>query len=288
MTALLFLSATLAGSTLGQLPIDRELSKEGASSESAQGLAFGDDHWYYANSSTIYRLNSEFRSTDRQMDISKLDLGARCEHAGGIDYFAREILVAVDSCTDEQARLVVLDNELNLMRWATTPALKGSMPWVAVDPTEAGYFYSVHPNKKSMLAFPLGFSPGSALMAAKEVAFDVHPMEVLSHFWSQGGAFDREGRFFRVVDDAHQDHSPHTGIWIYETDDEIARKTESIPISYDPDQWVPLLCGFKQCKRRGELEDVHVENGMGGVGIYVLFLNNEADEDDVSVMSFHR
>lgn len=281
---------------IGTHPSNRELSGEGADSEAAQGIASDGINWFYSNKTHVYRLKTDFRNRDKAYNAAGIKFGsAKCDHVGGIDYYDGEVYAALDGCSDNKARIVVLDTNLGFKRYAVIHALNNSFPWVAVNPIDAGYFYTISPDgKKKMLAFPRNFANGASLNAVKEVHFKDHPQDKLDHFWVQGGAFSANGLFFRTVDDAKDEDSKHTGIWVYELDYPVvngstAQRIGFINIKYDPDQWVPGLCGFDQCKRKYELEDLDVTTIRTGptIGnVHILLLSNEADEDDVSVLHY--
>jgi hypothetical protein len=170
----------------------------------------------------------------------------------------------------------------------------GSFPWVAVNPLDPDFLYAVSSDKRRLLAFARTFADNEVLPARKAIVFQDHPDDKLGHFWKQGGAFSANGLFFRVVDDAKDEDSEHTGVWVYEidypiTDGARARRVGFINVKYDPDVWVPFACGFSQCKRNEELEDIDagaVPNGPTKGDIHLLMLSNEADEDDVSVFHY--
>lgn len=294
------LSSTTAADILrfhetGTQPSDRELSNERADSEQAQGIAFDGGHWFYSNKWNIYRLTSDFRNSNRKFKATEHSFsGVTCSHVGGIDYYDNEIFAALDNCSDDEARVLVLDRNLNFKRAATMPALDGSFPWVAVNPADADFLYTVSKDKRRLLAFTRVFANDQTIHPRKSIAFQDHPDDKLDHFWKQGGAFSANGLFFRVVDDAKDEDSKHTGVWVYEIDRPVtngtkARRIGFINIRYDPDTWVPFVCGFDQCKRNNELEDIDarvVHNGPTKGDIHVLMLSNEAGEDDVSVYHY--
>lgn len=289
-------SDVLRFSKVGTHPRDRELSGEGASSEEANGIAFGQGRWYYANKTDVYRLSGTFRQSDRRFDVDSHHFpgNVSCGHTGGIDFFAGELFVALDHCSDGRARVAVLDASLELRRSAALPELDGSLPWVAVNPTDDRFFYTVAPEGRRLLAFPRSFSDGVSLTSVKAVLFADHPQDVLGHFWKQGGAFGRNGLFYRTVDDAKDENSDHTGIWVYELDRPVvdgafARRVGFVNIRYDPDIWVPFVCGVDQCKRNDELEDVDaasIASGETAGDVHIVMLSNEAGEDDVSVFHY--
>jgi hypothetical protein len=279
---------------LGTHPSDRELSNEGADSEAAQGLAFDGSHWFYSNDENIYRLQKDFRNKDKKFKVKGHSFGGtKCDHVGGIDYFDGEVYTALDNCSDGNARVAVFDINLNLKRSGVLPALKGQFPWVAVNPIDSAYLYSVSKNKKQLFAFDRIFSNGASLSVIKAINFQDHPDDKLDHFWSQGGAFSPNGLFFRSVDDAKDEDSHHTGIWVYAINDPIkngsaARRVGFINIKYDPDQWAPG-CWFDQCYRNYELEDVDaatVSSGSTAGDVHIIMLSNEIDEDDVTVYHY--
>lgn len=285
----------LSFSRVGTHPSDRELSGENANSEGAQGIAFGGGHWFYATTKSVYRLDGTFRNSDRRFGVTSAALaGTRCDHTGGVDFYAGELFAAVDNCDDGTARVMVLDAELQLRRVGRLPEIGNSFPWVAVDPTDDGVFYAVANDGRELVAFPRTFADGAALAPIKRVRFADHPADRLGNFWKQGGAFGANGLFYRVVDDAKDEDSHHTGIWVYALDrpardGSAARRVGFVNIPYDPDIWVPFACGFDECKRSDELEDVDaaVIPGGGTAGdVHVLMLSNEPGQDDVSVYHY--
>lgn len=279
---------------VGTHPSDRELSGEGADSESANGISFDGSHWFYSNEGNLYRLSMQFRDADRREKISKLRfMGVKCSHIGGIDSYGGEIYAALEKCSDSQARVAVFDTNLILRRVAILPELHKSIPWVAVNPMDDAFFYTVGPDKRSLLAFKRDFRNGTSLTSKKRVVFKNNPQDVLDHFWTQGGAFSKNGLFFRTVDDAKDEDSKYTGIWVYELSgltkhNPSAVRVGFINIRYDPDLWAPG-CWFDQCYRNYELEDldaVSISSGLMTGDIHILMLSNEAYEDDISIYHY--
>lgn len=276
-------------------PSNRELSGEGADSEEAQGIAFDGSHWFYSNKTDIYRLNKNFAYCDRKYKVSGQRFGpATCEHVGGIDYYDGEVYAAIDTCSDNRARVLVFDTNLKLLRFAYVPELKGSFPWIAINPRDADYFYTIGPREVWLLIFPRHFYNAAKLSSVKEVYLIDHPQDKLDHFWEQGGAFSKNGLFFRTVDDSKDEKSDHTGIWVYELSHPgearaIATRVGFINIQYDPDLWVPIHCMYDECVRNYELEDLDVASIASGPtagDIHIIMLHNQADEDDVSVYHY--
>lgn len=276
-------------------PSDRELSNEGSDSEGAQGLAFDGSRWFYSTNKNIYRLQSDFRNNDKKFKVDGHNFGgATCNHVGGIDYFSGEVYAALDNCSDNYARVAVFDVNLNLKRSGVIPALNGKFPWIAVNPIDSSYLYSVSNDKKQLLAFNRSFSNGAPLSISKTLNFQDHPDDKLDYFWKQGGAFSLNGLFFRSVDDAKDENSHDTGIWVYAVDYPIqngsaVRRVGFINIKYDPDIYVPFYCAFDQCARNDELEDVDaasVTSGSTAGDVHILKLSNEAGEDDVTVYHY--
>jgi hypothetical protein len=274
-------------------PSDRELSNEGADSDAAQGLAYGGSYWFYSNDESLYRLQKDFRNKDKDFKIRNYSFGGtKCDHVGGVDYFNDEVYAALDNCSDGNARVAVFDAaNLYLKRSGILPVLEGQFPWVAVNPIDSDYLYAVSKDRKKLFAFDRKFNNGVSLPVVKSVNFHDHPDNKLDHFWEQGGAFSLNGLFFRSVDDAKDEDSNHTGIWVYAIDYPIrngsgARRVGFVNIKYDPDIWVPFLCGFDQCKRNYELEDLDaamVSYGPAAGDVHIIMLSNEADEDDVTI-----
>lgn len=297
-------------------PNDSELSGIGASSNNAQGLAFDGSHWFYSDEYNVYRLNKGFGDTEKKLNFGrkKLPDGATCHHVGGIDYFAGEVYVALDNCKlsygssslfllnvdlinlllDQSmpARLAVLDVNLNPLRYASMPELDGSFPWVAVNPIDSDYFYTVSKDRTKLLAFNRTFCTGpdcssgvTSIRFIKSITFQENPREVLDEFWAQGGAFSPNGLFFRTVHDAEKEDSPYTGIWVYEidnpiTNNSIAKRVGLINIQYDPSFGGGLY----------ELEDLDVTTVSSGptIGdIHIAMLRNDIwTEDNVSVYHY--
>jgi hypothetical protein len=281
-------------SSTGTHPSDRELGHEGADSEAAQGLAFDGSHWFYSNKDYVFRFQSDFRGKDKHFKVKGHHFGAVvCDHVGGIDYFAGEVYAALDNCSDDRARVAVFDENLELLRSGVIPELEDQFPWVAVNPVDSEYLYSVSKDKKRLLGFDRTFKNGASLPVVKTINFRDHPDDKLDHFWTQGGAFSANGLFYRSVDDAKDEDSNHTGIWVYEVDypirnDSEARRVGFINIKYDPDLWAPG-CWFDQCYRNYELEDLdaaRVSTGPTAGDLHILMLSNEAGEDDVSVYHY--
>lgn len=276
-------------------PKDRELSNEGADSEEAQGLAFGSSHWFYSNSSNIYRLQADFRTRDKKAGLGADALGGKkCGHVGGLDFFDGEVYAALDGCSGGHAIVAVLDTDLRLKRFAILPPLDGSFPWVAINPIDSDVFYTVSKDKKRLLAFDRFFESGSTLTTVKSVEFRDHPDSKLDHFWKQGGAFSPNGLFFRTVDDAKDERSRDTGIWVYAIEPQhpqnaVANRVGFINIKYDPDIWTPDCRFSGECKRSDELEDVDatsIASGPTAGDVHILMLSNEGGEDDISVFHY--
>jgi hypothetical protein len=288
----------LSFSRIGTFPSNRELSGENADSENANGIAYNGTHWFYANQWNIYRLSSSFQSADDSINIASYRLeGVKCNHIGGIDSYDGEIYAALDNCSDNEARVLVLDDEyLFVKRFAILPQLRDSFPWVAVNPMNDDFFYALAPDKRSLLAFERDFENNEIIRAIKEetISFIDHPQDVLDHFWTQGGAFSENGLFLRTVDDAKDEYSAHTGVWIYELGKSseqglAASRVGFINIRYDPDMWVPGACWFDQCERNYELEDLDatsISTGNTKGDVHIIMLSEEAGEDDVSVFHY--
>ena len=269
-------------------PEDRELSNVGASSEEAQGIATSEQAVYYSNSDSIFRLNRTMQSTTASLALTSLSFGgSTCSHVGGIDVFSSRVYLALDKCVDGVARLIVLSLDLRVISFARLPVLEGSFPWVSVNPIDPEYFYTVSKDGRALLAFERDFSSGAIVHVAKRIRFRDHPADVsaLNDFWTQGGDFASNGLFLRVVDDARDEDSLHTGVWAYEipfpiTDGVSATRVGFINIQYDPD-----ILG----SRADELEDLDASSTDSGPfrsSLHVLFLSNELGEDDISVLHF--
>jgi hypothetical protein len=274
---------------IGSSPADSRLSAERANSSEAQGIAFSGSHWYYSNRWTIYRLSPDFRASDQERRIAP-PFGVRfgdatCDHVGGLDFYDGELYAALEGCSDHQARVAVFDADLCLKRSATLPELEGGLAYVAVNPLDDAFFYTEARDKRGLIAFPRNFA-GSSLTSVKTVRFSENPGDVLADYWTQGGAFSTTGLFFRVVDDAHDDDSSHTGVWIYEIVGTSGRRTGFINIRYDPDRFA--ITNW----RNEELEDIDASSIATGAtrgDVHVLLLNNEVwGEDRVSVLHFAR
>ena len=269
-------------------PSDRELSNVGASSEGAQGIATSRRAVFYSNSDTVFKMDTSMQSTTARLNFSNLRFGgAQCSHVGGIDVYSGRVYVALDKCSDRAARVVVLSTELSRLGFASLPALEGSFPWVSVNPLDPDFFYTVSKDGRLLLAFERSFASGDSLAVSKSIDFRDHPADVpaLNDFWTQGGDFAPNGIFLRVVDDARDEDSHHTGVWVYEmphpiVDGSSAARVGFINIRYDPD-----IVG----NRADELEDLDADSTISGPfqsALHVLFLSNELGEDDISVLHF--
>ena len=116
--------------------------------------------------------------------------------------------------------------------------------------------------------------------------------EMTDHNWTQGMDFSPNGRFlFYVHDDAHDEWSNYTGIYVYYIDSENfenlinssceqsnnaieAKLVSFINIKYDPD--VDGCIEENNCIRIDELEGLDVGEEIGGYDLRVLVLHNEA------------
>ena len=284
--------ADLAPFTLvGTHPRDRELSGERASSEEAQGIAFDGSHWYYANRYRLFRLSPAFRDADRNVNISTLSfLRAHCTHVGGIDVQGGEVFAAIDQCGDHHARVAVFDLDLHFLRSTTLEDASGhrigSCPWIAIDPLDPDVFYTETGNADRLTIFPRRFDFHATVRAVGTVALDHHPHRILPDYWRQGGAFAPNGLFLLTADDAHDEDSHHTGVWIYQFQrtrgrDVVGTKIGLINVRYDPDNGI--------AGRDDELEDLTVASIASGAmagDVHLLKLSNELGEDDVSLLHF--
>ncbi len=293
LLAVIFTSSALKAANILQFikvnthPSNRELSNENSYSEEAQGIAFDGSHWFYSNKYHIYRFNRDFKNSDRKYHVSTLRFGTeKCGHVGGIDYYKGNIYVGLDNCSDNLARVVIFDRNLNFKKYAIVPQLK-ELAWIAVNPHDDTYLYTIAPNGKQLLAFPRHFSNAASINSVKVISFIDHPQDKLGHIHKQGGAFTASGLFFRTVDDSENEYSSYTGIWVYELEYPIlngstARCVGLINIKYNPDQWGSY--------RQYELEDLDVSTVTVGPttgDIHIIMLSNEGgDEDDVSVYHY--
>lgn len=269
---------------VGRHPTDRELSGEGADSEAAQGIAFSGTHWFYSNQEAVYRLSRDFQRADRRFSGEELAGplgGVECGHIGGIDFYEGELYLALEGCDDERARIIVLDSELHLLRYARLP--REGIPWVAVDPV-TGHLYTEE-YCCGLIGFPRRFDNGEELPIVDRVRLHPFPrMERGDDYWAQGGDFSPDGGlFFLTVDDATDERADHTGVWVYRMergDDAVGRRVGLINIKYDPD-----IFGY----RSDELEDLDaspVDAGPTQGDLHVLLLSNELGEDDVTVIHY--
>ncbi len=294
---------------VGTHPSERELSDIGANSESAQGIAFSGSHWFYANAEKIFKLSQDFRRTDGQFSTIQHDFGdgAKCKHINELDFFENELFVTISTCSDHRSRVMVFNDDLDLLRTATFELFRaddeGSIhPWIAINPVDDEFFYTQAPDRKSLLAFPRHFIDGTIISAIKTVSLSDHPEDVLgSAWWTQGSAFAPNGLLFRVVDDKEHDDSEHTGIWVYQLDSPVtdgtrARRVGFIHIPYDSElcfpnhfcAWFPPECEI-ECHREEELEGIDltsISEGATTGDVHIVMLNNDVFEDNVSVFHF--
>ena len=114
---------------------------------------------------------------------------------------------------------------------------------------------------------------------------DGYPMShrtLTDHNWTQGMAFSPNGRFlFFVHDDAHDENSQYTGIYVYYFDEENYEKFLSDKCYYSTNAIKAFLVGFKNIKynpdaawaRLDELEGINVRE-IQGYDVHQLVLHN--------------
>jgi len=273
-------------------PANREFSGAGAHSEEAQGLAIGPVWIYYSNVRSLYKMNRWMTTASRKVRVDHLPFGSEtCHHVGGLDVYDDELYVALDNCSDKLARIAVFDLDLDLVRHARIHSLANSFPWVSVNPLDSELFYtsSSDAHSRSLFGFPRQFETDSDLRVIKAIHFSDRPSDVLDKVWRQGADFAPNGMLVRVVDDAEDEDSLHTGLWIYELDKPIVDGSQAKRVGFFNIQYNPDIGS----KRSDELEDVDI-GSIGNPGIdrfasdlHLIYLSNEpADEDDVTIMHF--
>lgn len=311
---------------LSTYPNGSDMAKEGATGEAANGLAFGEGYWFYATEKRIYRLNSDFQNAEmeeypypiapkssfhyrppilpKSVSLSTIINSTKCDHIGGIDFYNGELYAAIEKCDDEIARVVVLNLNLEPLRTGLLPFLNSSIPWVAVNPQDDQFLYTVNrKDKQTMVGFPRVFCDGAELATTKQIVFQDNP----DSFWQQGGAFSRDGLFYRVVDVVKKDKADYSGIWLYQIDTPIvdgskARRIGFISIKYIP-WWKKGLTDIgkdiyegvtgdevsKEGYRDWELEDIDVtpitEGPMKG-DVHVMMLDNDLQTDNLSIYHY--
>ena len=127
---------------------------------------------------------------------------------------------------------------------------------------------------------------------------DGYPMShktLTDHNWTQGMAFSPNGRFlFFVHDDAHDENSKYTGIYVYYFDDENYKKFLSNKCYGSAKSINAFLVGFKNIKydpdaawaRLDELEGIDVRE-IQGYDVHQLVLHNTDINSDEKFSIYH-
>jgi hypothetical protein len=268
-------------------PRDSELGA--VESEEMQGVAHDPigNYWYLASRGQLAKVpvSADLRAPSSLITASRF----QGDHFGDPDFDVASGRLYVPNYDGPMGFMEIYDRNLTYLGYVLGPY--GGAGWVAINPLN-GLLYTSRslfqldvydpnvPYAKNMNYLYSISLPRSAYKAASGIYDDGWWNE--ADKWVQGGAFDTNGEFYFVVDHGNDDNSVATGVYTFQLDARTSKLLKFVNIKYPAG-----LFG----SRRGELEGITIwdldavsgRHPMVANKIHVVRLNNEAEDDDVSL-----